>query len=69
MPLFKASEFNSVDIYSTGNEEIFEAKDINEAVKKVLYCRKLKNGKSFIGPSGRVVHSGVFGWAVTKEKA
>lgn len=69
--LFKASEFKvgNNDITKTGNEEIFDAVDADEAVKKVLYMRRLTNGNAFVGPTGRVVHSGEFGWSVTKEKA
>lgn len=66
--LFRATEFNN-DIEKTGNEEIYDAKDIDEAVQKCLYTKRLRDASTFVGPSGRVVHTRHHSWAVTKEKA
>jgi hypothetical protein len=66
--LFKASEYNN-DIEKTGNEEIYSAENIDEAVQKCLYTKRLRDASAFVGPSGRVVHTRHRSWAVTTEKA
>lgn len=68
--LFRASEFKIGDVIEkTGNEEIYLADSIEDAVKKCHYCRLLRDGNATIGPTGRVVHTKAYAWAVTQELA
>lgn len=63
--IYKAIEFDKETCQTTGRQEFYNAKDIDEAVGQVLYTRQLGNGSAFIGPTGRVVYCGNLGYAVT----
>lgn len=53
---FNATEFENNE--ATGLVEVYTAPDFQRALAKLLYTRRLSNGNAFVGPSGRVVHSG-----------
>ncbi len=52
----------------TGTVETYQAKSIEEAVQKVLYTKKLKDGKAKIGSSSRSVHTSQFTYAIVPVK-
>jgi len=69
MPSFKATKFDMVTGKPTGLVEHYTAKSASEAVKKVLYTRRLKDKRCHVGFTGRVVHCpGLVAWTVTREK-
>jgi hypothetical protein len=67
--LFHVAEFNRNTCEHTGREETYQSPDIASAVQSVLYTRKLANGGAFIGPSGRVVYAGEFGYSVIQPRS
>lgn len=64
MKTFDAAQFDKDTLTMTGVHETYLANDLPEAVRKLLYTRKLSNGSAKLGPSGQVVYSGQFGWSI-----
>ena len=66
---FSATEFSitSSAIKPTGKTIYLTADSQQEATKALLYTLSLK-GKAYIGPSGRVVHSGKLSYSITEDK-
>jgi hypothetical protein len=62
---YAATEFDRRTMKPTGHVEYYAADDIDAAVAKVLYTRRLSNGAAFIGPSGRCVYSSGLCYSVT----
>lgn len=66
---FKATEFDTTTMQPTGRVEVYmveTAEPVEQAVKSCLYTRKLKDGRAFIGPSGRTVFAGNRCYSITK---
>ena len=53
---------------ATGNVEVYTADTFEAAVASCLYTRHLTNGNAFVGPSGRVIHSGSKCYTITPGK-
>ena len=67
---YKATEFEVRDreIVTTGRVAYYTAPSIRAAVKQVAYTQGLSDGRTKIGPTGRVVYTGGMGWAVTPDR-
>lgn len=52
----------------TGRVEVYRARTAGEAAKKVLYTRRLKDGRCRLGPTGRVVDCGSRAWVTLPAK-
>jgi hypothetical protein len=65
---FRAYEFEKDAMAMTGAVEHYTAETIDEAVQKLLYTKKLRDGDAFIGPSGRSVYTGNRAWSVVEER-
>jgi hypothetical protein len=70
MPIFKASQFDSETGKPTGKVEFYLARGKNDALKKVLYTRRLKDARCRVTPTGfpLVICPGRGVWVVTAEK-
>lgn len=68
MSTFVAVEFRVADVEPTGRQEIYEAENLEEAVAKCLYTRKLTNGNACLGTTKSVVRVGHTAWSVVPEK-
>lgn len=68
MPVFKAVEFIADTVQETGNVEIYDAESREEAVDKCLYTKRLSDGNACIGPSGYVVRTQAFAWAIVQPR-
>lgn len=67
MPLFRAVEL-AVDTGDlTGRVEYYQARGKKAAAKKLLYTRRLKNGRCRLGPTGLVVSCGKTAWVIMKR--
>ena len=67
MRLYKATQFNADTCEQTGAVEYYMADSAMEATYNCLYTHGLKSGKSFVGPTGRVVYSLGMGYAITLD--
>ncbi len=68
MKAFKADEFDLATMTPTGSQEIYLAESAEDAAKKCLYTRRLRNGNASLGPSKRVVYDGRTAWTLTTAK-
>lgn len=64
MATFKAIEMSLSKGEPTGRVELYTARNVKAAAKKVLYTRRLKSGRCKLGPTGRVVNCGDKVWVV-----
>jgi hypothetical protein len=69
MITYDAFEFNADSMEETGVIETYQANNIFQAVEKCLYTHSLKNGKTFIGPTGRVVYCGNLFYSIVPARA
>lgn len=61
---YTATQF--LDCKPTGRVDTYLAYDIEDAVRRVLYCCRLTNVRAFVGPTGRVVHASNVSWVVVR---
>lgn len=67
MPLFKAVELAVETADPTGRVEYYRARGKKAAAKKLLYTRRLKNGRCRLGPTGLAVSCGKMAWVIIKR--
>ncbi len=71
MPAFIAKEYDFETHTHTGKTEVYDATDLNEAQAKLLYTRRLVNGRARPGGQGplyfRFVYVGERCWGISLE--
>lgn len=65
---FRVAQFNPTTCAHTGVVETYYATSPEVAVQRVLYTRRLADGRARVGPTGRVVYGGGFGYTVIRAK-
>ncbi|MCI0563913.1 MAG: hypothetical protein MN733_36020 [Nitrososphaera sp.] len=67
MPLFRAIELSVDSADPTGRVEYYQARGKKAAAKKLLYTRRLQDGRCKLGPTGLVVSCGKTAWVIIKR--
>ena len=65
---YYATQLNTLDLTHTGTVEVYLAESAGDAVSKLLYTRRLRNGNAKISKSRSGVHDGGFYWVVSSER-
>lgn len=69
MARFKAVQVRIETADPTGRVEYYQARGKKDAAKKVLYTRRLKDGRCKLGPTGLVVScSDGMAWVIMKHE-
>ena len=64
MNSYEAHEYLTATMRSTGRVEIYQTASLTEAVAGCLYTHRLRNGNTYMGPTGRCVYDGRLSYAI-----